>query len=74
VSRFAGSIVLLLASWASARTQPSPCYAGFEVSRDCIVERGLDQKVATYQHKIREAMTRLGASYKIDLRVVNNPV
>ena len=74
MSRFAGSIVLLLASWASARTQPSPCYAGFEVSRDCIVERGLDQKVATYQHKIREAMTRLGASYKIDLRVVNNPV
>jgi hypothetical protein len=74
VSRFVGSVVLLLASWASARTQPSPCYAGFEVSRDCIAERGLDQKVATYQHKIKEAMTRLGASYKIDLRVVNNPV
>jgi hypothetical protein len=63
-----------LASWASAATQPSPCYAGFEVSKDCISERGLDQKVATYQHKIAEAMTRLGASYKINLRVVNNPV
>jgi hypothetical protein len=74
VSRFVGSVVMLLASWASAATQPSPCYAGFEVSKDCIAERGLDQKVATYQHKITEAMTRLGASYKIDLRVVNNPV
>ncbi len=73
VSRFGGSIVLLLASWASARTQPSFCYAGFEVSKDCITERGLDQKVATFQHKITEAMTRLGASYKFDLRVVNNP-
>ena len=74
VSRFAGSVVLLLASWASAATQPSLCYAGFDVSKDCITERGLDQKVATFQHKITEAMTRLGASYKFDLRVVNNPV
>ena len=74
VSRFTGSVVLLLASWASAATQPSPCYAGFEVSKDCISERGLDQKVATFQHKITEAMTRLGASYKFELRVVNNPV
>jgi hypothetical protein len=65
---------LLLASWASAGTQPSPCYAGFEVSKDCINERGLDQKVATFQHKITEAMTRLGARYKIEVRVVNNPV
>ena len=74
VSRFAGSMVLLLASWASAATQPSLCYAGFEVSKDCISERGLDQKVATFQHKIADAMARSGASYKFDLRVVNNPV
>jgi hypothetical protein len=65
---------LLLASWAFAGTQPSRCYAGFEVSKDCINERGLDQKVATFQHKITEAMTRLGARYKIEVRVVNNPV
>ncbi len=40
----------------------------------CITERGLDQKVAAYQRKITEALHRLGASYKISLRIVNNPV
>lgn len=68
------SAFLLLALSASARAQLSTCYAGFEMSQDCISERGLDQKVAAYQHKIAEAMPRLGASYKINLRVVNNPV
>jgi len=38
-----------------------------------ITERGLNQKVNLYQHKISEAMVRLGASYKTDLRIVNNP-
>ena len=66
--------VLLLASCASARAQLPPCYAGFEISQACIAERGLDQKVAAYQRKITEAMPRLGASYKISLRLVNNPV
>jgi hypothetical protein len=74
VGQFAGSAGLLLASLAPAWVQVSPCYAGFEISQACISERGLDQKVATYQHKIVEAMSRLGASYKINLRVVNNPV
>jgi hypothetical protein len=74
----AGSAVLLLASllltpWASASAQQSPCHAGFEISQSCITQRGLDQKVIEYQHKIAEAMLRLGASYKVDLRVVNNP-
>ena len=73
VVSFIGSAVLLLASWTSARAASS-CYAGFEVSQACISERGLDQKVAAYQRKITEAMSRLGASYKIDLRVVNHPV
>lgn len=66
--------VVLLASAASARAQFLPCYAGFEISQACITERGLDQKVAAYQRKISEAMSRLGASYKIALRPVNNPV
>jgi hypothetical protein len=66
-------IALLLASWPSASAQQPPCYAGFEVSQPCITQRGLDQKVLAYQHKIAEAMLRLGASYKVDLRVVNNP-
>jgi len=50
------------------------CYAGFEISQACISERGLDRKAAAYQRKIREAMWRLGASYKIELRPVNNPI
>lgn len=52
----------------------SPCYAGFEVSQACISERGLGQKVAAYQREIEKAMSTLGASYKFDLRVVNDPV
>jgi len=74
VGQFIGSTVLLLVSWASARAQLPPCYAGFEISQDCITERGLDHKVVAYQRKITEAMPRLGASYKINLRLVNNPV
>jgi hypothetical protein len=66
-------IALLLASWPSASAQQSSCYSGFEVSQPCITQRGLDQKVSAYQRKIAEAMLRLGASYKVDLRVVNNP-
>jgi len=73
VGRFVAYVFLLSVSWASAAGQLSPCYAGFEISQACITERGLDQKVAAYQHKIAEAMPRLGASYKFDLRVVNNP-
>jgi hypothetical protein len=65
--------VLLSSSWASAHAQLSPCYTGFEISEACITERALDQKVAAYRRKIAEAMSRLGASYKIDLRIVNHP-
>jgi hypothetical protein len=72
--QFVGSAVLLLASWVSARAELPPCYAGFEISPECITERGLEQKVVAYQRKITEAMPRLGASYKISLRLVNNPV
>jgi hypothetical protein len=71
---FIGSAIFLLAMSVSAQAQISPCYAGFEISQACITERGLDQKVAEYQRKITEAMPKLGASYKIMLRLVNNPV
>jgi hypothetical protein len=74
VREFVGSAVLLLISVASAQAQLSPCYAGFEISEACIGERGLGEKAAAYQRKINEAMPRLGASYKISLRLVNNPV
>ena len=66
--------VLLLSSWANARAQLPLCYAGFEISQACITQRGLDQKVLTYQRRIAEAMQSLGASYKFSLRLVNNPV
>jgi hypothetical protein len=74
LGRFVGSAVLLLTSWASARAQLPPCFAGFEISPACITERALDRRAAAYQRKIIEAMPRLGASYKISLRLVNNPV
>ena len=66
--------VLLVAACGSVHSQAPPCYAGFEVSEACIAERGLEPKVAAYQGKIAEAMSKLGASYKIDLRVVNDPI
>jgi hypothetical protein len=66
--------VLLLSSGASVQAQLAPCYAGFEISRACITERALDHKVEAYQRKIAEVMRTLGASYKISLRLVNNPV
>jgi len=71
--QFLGWAVLLLAE-SRAHTQLPACNAGFEISRTCITERGLDQKVAEYERKITEAMPRLGASYKISLRPVNHPV
>jgi hypothetical protein len=74
LGQFVAPAVLLLASWASARGQLSACYAGFEISEACITERGLDQKVSAYQRKITEAMSRLDASYKISLRIVNHPM
>lgn len=72
VRQLAGT-AMLLASGASILAQ-SRCYAGFELSQTCTIERGLLQKAAAYQRKITEAMSRLGASYKINLRIVNNPV
>jgi hypothetical protein len=74
VGRVVGSAVLLLGSWASARAQLPPCFAGFATSQTRVNERGLDQKMAAYQRKITEAMPRLGASYKISLRLVNDAV
>jgi len=81
VKRLAGAAVLLLAflvpslvsDLGSARAQSLPCYAGFQISDACIAERGLAPKVAAYQRKINEALPRLRASYKIRLRIVNNP-
>src|SRR5215469_4615771 len=67
-----GFLTLLVSPLALAQSRS--CYAGFEISQACIAERGLDKKAAVYQRKITEAMSTLGVSYKIDLRLVNNPV
>jgi len=74
VGAFVGCVVLLTASRVCGQAQMPLCYAGFELSPVCIAERGLDQKKEEYQRKIAEAMSRLGASYKITLRIVNDPV
>jgi hypothetical protein len=66
--------VLMLAWQPSAWAQLASCYAGFELPAACINARGLDQKAAVFQRKIREAMTKLGASYQITLRLINHPV
>jgi hypothetical protein len=63
----------LLLAGSSARGQLPACDAGFEISKACITERGLDQKLALYHRKIDEALPRLNASYKISLRLVNHP-
>src|SRR5262245_13645601 len=67
-------MVLLITCPVGGQARLPPCYAGFELSPACISDRGLDQKKAEYERKIAEAMSRLGASYKITLRLVNNPV
>src|SRR5262245_58157099 len=72
--RFVYSAVFLFVAWSSAKAQLAPCYAGFEISAHCITSRGLDQKAAAYRRKITEALTKLGASYQITLRLINNPV
>ena len=52
--------------------QSESCKLAFELSQDCIVELGLKEKVATFEHKIAEAQRRLGASYKIRLRAIGS--
>ena len=69
-----GCVVLLTASRVGSQSQLPLCEVGFEISPACISERGLDHKKEEYQRKIAEAMRRLGASYKIALRLINDPV
>jgi hypothetical protein len=73
VRAFIVAVGSLLALLGPARAQVLPCFSGFQLSEDCIVERGLAPKVAAYRQKVAEALPRLRASYKIDLRIVNNP-
>jgi len=72
--KWMAAAVLVLTSLHPAQAQIAPCYAGFELSAACITSRHLDQKAAVFRRKIQEAMTTLGASYQIRLRLVNHPV
>jgi hypothetical protein len=65
-------VAWLNTSSASLFGQSEPCKLAFELSPDCIVELGLKEKVATFEHKIADAQRRLGASYKIRVRAVGS--
>jgi hypothetical protein len=57
-----------------AQAETVPCSTTrFELSESCIAERGLEKQAALFKDKIKDAMFALGASYKIDLRVVTTP-
>jgi hypothetical protein len=65
-------IALLNASAAlSEENVPCDCYA-HELSKECIAELGLQEKVAIFESKIAEAQRRYGASYKIRLQVIGD--
>jgi hypothetical protein len=65
-------IALLNASAAqSEENVPCDCYA-HELSKECIAELGLQEKVALFESKIAEAQRRYGASYKIRLQVIGD--
>jgi hypothetical protein len=74
LARFVSCSLLALMFSPLVMAQSHYCYAGFEIPQECIAERSLDKKAAVYRHKLSEAMSTLGVSYKIDLRLVNNPV
>src|SRR5215468_5018380 len=52
--------------------QSESCKLSFELSQDCIVALGLKEKVAAFERKIAEAQRRLGASYKVRVRVIGS--
>jgi hypothetical protein len=67
-----GLCVAWLNTSASLFGQSESCQLAFELSQDCLIELGLKEKAATFEHKIAEAQRRLGTSYKIRLRAVGS--
>ena len=65
--------VALLTASAALSQENVPCdrYA-HELSKECIAELGLQEKVALFESKIAEAQRRYGASYKIRLQVIGD--
>src|SRR5262245_61327676 len=58
--------------YAHELSKSDSCKLAFELSQDCIVALGLKEKVAIFEHKIAEAQRRLGASYKIRVRIIGS--
>jgi hypothetical protein len=67
--------IALLNASASPPEENVPCdrYA-HELSKECIAELGLQEKVAIFESKIAEAQRRYGASYKIRLQVIGDSI
>jgi hypothetical protein len=62
---------------SAARSEENvPCVPcdrdAYELSKECIAQLGLQEKVAVFESKIAEAQRRYGASYKIRLQVIGD--
>ena len=70
------SLGIALSNASAALSEENvPCdrYA-YELSKECIAELGLQEKVAIFESKIAEAQRRYGASYKIRLQVIGDSI
>ena len=67
--------IALLNASAALSEENVPCdrYA-YELSKECIAELGLQEKVAIFESKIAEAQRRYGASYQIRVQVIGDPI
>ncbi len=65
--------IALLNASAAQSEENVPCdrYA-HELSKECIVELGLQEKVAIFEGKIAEAQRKYGASYKMRIQVIGD--
>jgi hypothetical protein len=67
--------IALLNASASLSEENVPCdHCAYELSKECIAELGLQEKVAIFESKIAEAQRRYGASYKIRLQVIGDSI
>jgi len=63
------------ASLSEENVRCVPCdHCAYELSKECIAELGLQEKVASFESKIAEAQRRYGASYKIRLQVIGDSI
>jgi len=67
--------IALLSASAALSEENVPCdHCAYELSKECIAELGLQEKVASFESKIAEAQRRYGASYKIRLQVIGDSI